>query len=44
MCPADRRGIFASITAAGRERFQAARPTHRAVLAEHLPERSAATV
>ena len=42
MCPADRRGIFASITAAGRERFEAARPTHRAVLAEQLPERSAA--
>jgi DNA-binding MarR family transcriptional regulator len=44
MCPADRRGIFATITPAGRERFEAARPTHRAVLAEHLPDRSAATV
>jgi DNA-binding MarR family transcriptional regulator len=44
MCPADRRGIFATITAAGRDRFDAARPTHRAVLAEHLPEPTAAAV
>jgi DNA-binding MarR family transcriptional regulator len=38
MCAFDRRGIFAQITAEGRARFEAARPTHRAVLAEHLPE------
>ncbi len=36
MCPDDRRGIFAHITDAGRERYEAARPTHRAVLAETL--------
>jgi DNA-binding MarR family transcriptional regulator len=36
MCPNDRRGIYASLTDAGRERYEAARPTHRAVLAEHL--------
>lgn len=38
MCSVDRRGIFASITPEGRARFEAALPTHRAVLAEHLPE------
>jgi DNA-binding MarR family transcriptional regulator len=37
MCPSDRRGIMACITADGRERYEAARPTHRAVLAETLP-------
>lgn len=42
MCAFDRRGIFAQITPDGRARFEAALPTHRAVLAEHLPERSAA--
>ena len=36
MCTSDRRGIFACLTDAGRERFEAARPTHRAVLAETL--------
>jgi DNA-binding MarR family transcriptional regulator len=41
MCTADRRGIFASITPEGRARFEAARPTHRAVLAEQLPEPAA---
>ena len=41
MCAFDRRGIFAQITPEGRARFEAALPTHRAVLAEHLPERSA---
>jgi len=36
MCPDDRRGIMACLTDAGRERYQAARPTHREVLAETL--------
>jgi DNA-binding MarR family transcriptional regulator len=36
MCPSDRRGIMACITESGRERYEAARPTHRAVLAETL--------
>ena len=36
MCPEDRRGIMACMTATGRERYEAARPTHRAVLAETL--------
>jgi DNA-binding MarR family transcriptional regulator len=42
MCTEDRRGIFANITDEGRERFEAALPTHRAVLAEHLAEPLAA--
>jgi DNA-binding MarR family transcriptional regulator len=37
MCTNDRRGIYASITDAGHARFEAARPTHRTVLAEYLP-------
>jgi DNA-binding MarR family transcriptional regulator len=36
MCPSDRRGIMACITESGRECYEAARPTHRAVLAETL--------
>jgi DNA-binding MarR family transcriptional regulator len=36
MCPEDRRGIMACLTDTGRERYEAARPTHRAVLAETL--------
>ena len=36
MCPEDRRGIKACLTASGRERYEAALPTHRAVLAETL--------
>ena len=36
MCPHDRRGIIACLTDTGRERYEAARPTHRAVLAETL--------
>jgi DNA-binding MarR family transcriptional regulator len=36
MCASDRRGIFACLTDAGRERYEAARPTHRTVLAETL--------
>ena len=40
MCAEDRRGIFACLTEAGRERYAAARPAHRAVLAEALrPQR-----
>src|SRR6185295_8471492 len=30
MCAQDRRGIFACLTDAGRERYESARPTHRA--------------
>src|SRR3954469_15760839 len=37
MCAQDRRGIYAHLTDEGRARFEAARPTHRAVLAEELP-------
>jgi DNA-binding MarR family transcriptional regulator len=36
MCPEDRRGIYACLTDRGRERYDAARPTHRAVLADTL--------
>jgi DNA-binding MarR family transcriptional regulator len=36
MCPDDRRGIMACLTPGGRERYEAARPTHRKVLAETL--------
>ena len=36
MCAADRRGIFACLTDAGRERYAAALPAHRAVLAQAL--------
>jgi DNA-binding MarR family transcriptional regulator len=36
MCPEDRRGIYACLTEAGRARYEAARPTHRTVLAEAL--------
>ena len=36
MCASDRRGIFACLTEQGRSRYEAARPTHRAVLAETL--------
>ncbi len=35
-CPDDRRGIFAEITDAGRERVAAAAPTYRRVIAEKL--------
>jgi DNA-binding MarR family transcriptional regulator len=37
MCANDRRGIFAHLTDEGRARWEAARPTHRAVLAETMP-------
>jgi DNA-binding MarR family transcriptional regulator len=36
ICSDDRRGIYACITAAGRERYDAARATHRSVLADVL--------
>jgi DNA-binding MarR family transcriptional regulator len=36
MCPNDRRGIYAHLTDDGRARYEAARATHRAVLAETL--------
>src|SRR5688572_31224723 len=36
MCPEDRRGIKACLTDSGRQRYEAARPTHREVLAETL--------
>ena len=36
MCPDDRRGITACLTDSGRERYEAAQPTHREVLAETL--------
>jgi DNA-binding MarR family transcriptional regulator len=38
LCPEDRRGIFACLTDAGRARYEAARPTHRQVLAETLAQ------
>jgi DNA-binding MarR family transcriptional regulator len=37
MCSDDRRGIFASITEAGRDRVLAAAPTYRRVIASTLP-------
>jgi DNA-binding MarR family transcriptional regulator len=36
MCESDRRGINVHLTDDGRERYRAARPTHRAVLTAHL--------
>jgi DNA-binding MarR family transcriptional regulator len=39
MCPEDRRGIYVCITDAGRSRYEAARPAHRAALAKTLGER-----
>jgi DNA-binding MarR family transcriptional regulator len=36
LCPEDRRGIYVCITDAGRERYEAARPAHRAALADAL--------
>jgi DNA-binding MarR family transcriptional regulator len=36
MCEDDRRGIYASLTPAGLERYEQARPTHRTVLADNL--------
>jgi DNA-binding MarR family transcriptional regulator len=36
MCAEDRRGVFVYLTDAGRSRYEAARPAHRAALAEAL--------
>ena len=36
MCAHDRRGIYVCVTDAGRERYEAAKPAHRAALAEAL--------
>ena len=36
ICAEDRRGIYACLTRSGRERYEAARPTHRRVLGEVL--------
>jgi DNA-binding MarR family transcriptional regulator len=36
MCKEDRRGIYVCLTDAGRERWEAARPAHRAALSEAL--------
>jgi DNA-binding MarR family transcriptional regulator len=36
MCPDDRRGVFVQLTDAGRARCDAARPAHRAALADAL--------
>ena len=38
MCPEDRRGIAVCLTDEGRSRWEAARPTHRRVLAENLTD------
>lgn len=37
ICAEDRRGIWVHLTDTGRERYLAARPTHRAVLKASLP-------
>jgi DNA-binding MarR family transcriptional regulator len=39
LCPEDRRGIYVCLTDAGRERYEAAKPAHRAALADALPAR-----
>jgi DNA-binding MarR family transcriptional regulator len=36
VCDNDRRAIFAELTKSGRERYEAARPTHREVLEREL--------
>jgi DNA-binding MarR family transcriptional regulator len=36
VCENDRRAIYAELTPAGRERYEAARPTHREVLEREL--------
>jgi DNA-binding MarR family transcriptional regulator len=36
LCHEDRRGVYVCITDAGRERYEHARPSHRAALAEAL--------
>ncbi|MFB7669092.1 MarR family winged helix-turn-helix transcriptional regulator [Kitasatospora sp. NPDC056138] len=42
MCDADRRGIFVSLTEAGRTRYTEARPLHREILARMLADPPAA--
>ncbi len=39
LCHEDRRGIYACITEAGQRRYEAARPAHRAALADSLATR-----
>jgi DNA-binding MarR family transcriptional regulator len=36
LCEEDRRGVYVCVTDAGRERYEQARPAHRAALAETL--------
>ena len=36
MCPTDRRGVFVGITDSGRRRYESARPSQRAALADAL--------
>ncbi|MGH3433380.1 MAG: MarR family winged helix-turn-helix transcriptional regulator, partial [Thermocrispum sp.] len=36
LCEMDRRGVYVSLTDAGRERYEQAKPSHRAVLAATL--------
>ncbi|MEO3786922.1 MarR family transcriptional regulator [Actinocorallia sp. B10E7] len=36
MCPQDRRGVFVALTDEGERRWEKARPSHRAVIAEAL--------
>ncbi|MFG2059145.1 MarR family winged helix-turn-helix transcriptional regulator [Micromonospora sp. NPDC048930] len=43
LCEADRRGVFVTVTEAGRHVHTEARRTHLAVLAEHLAPESAHT-
>lgn len=40
-CDFDRRANFLMLTPSGRERFEAAKPTHRAVLVKHLTDTGA---
>jgi DNA-binding MarR family transcriptional regulator len=42
MCVDDRRSVFTSITAAGRERYAQARPTQRTILRTETPDRTCA--
>jgi DNA-binding MarR family transcriptional regulator len=37
VCELDRRGVFVQLTAAGRQRYAEAAPTHQAVLRRTLP-------
>ncbi|MEU5155500.1 MarR family transcriptional regulator [Glycomyces sp. NPDC021274] len=42
-CDFDRRANFLMLTPAGLERFEAAKPTHRAVLVKHLTDPAASS-